>query len=162
MQPFLSCSVEKRGDQSRFASLGLCINLARSRYLTEADPERKPSSKWELPGPRHGGLVLGRPGTGEASLVYDPADPFGTYGGNNLFVTPCGPQVRTRRFCCAILSIVKTIILPRQARDKHGESAQKRSGLWRPCGPQDQVRAFSKHTNKTQLHNGLLLALRTS
>ena len=32
IQPFLSRSVEKRGDQSRFKSLGLYINVGRSRY----------------------------------------------------------------------------------------------------------------------------------
>ena len=33
IQPFLSRSVEKRGDQSRFKSLGLYTNIRRSRYL---------------------------------------------------------------------------------------------------------------------------------
>jgi hypothetical protein len=32
IQPFLSRSVEKRGDQSRFKSLGLSVNISRSRY----------------------------------------------------------------------------------------------------------------------------------
>ena len=61
-------------------------------YLTSPDPERSSPSKWEMPGPRSGALILGRPGNGEASLIYDPSNPYGTYGGNNLFVQPCGPQ----------------------------------------------------------------------
>eukprot|EP01048_Picozoa_sp_COSAG05_P018337 COSAG05_NODE_2665_length_2784_cov_18.161266_2_plen_78_part_00 len=32
IQPFLSRSVEKRGDQSRFKSVGLYVNIPRSRY----------------------------------------------------------------------------------------------------------------------------------
>ena len=33
IQPFIPRSVEKRGDQSRFKSLGLYIHIVRSRYV---------------------------------------------------------------------------------------------------------------------------------
>eukprot|EP01043_Picozoa_sp_COSAG02_P016426 COSAG02_NODE_722_length_18047_cov_5.952803_3_plen_171_part_00 len=44
-----------------------------------------------------GGRLADLPGDGltESALVYDPADPHGTYGGDNLFISPCGPQDQT-------------------------------------------------------------------
>ena len=43
----------------------------------------------------HGKLQLGVPGhplTKPRTILFDPADPVGTSGGNNLFILPCGPQ----------------------------------------------------------------------
>jgi predicted acyl esterase len=55
-------------------------------------PAVEPQHWFLVPG---GSLRLGVPGNALAppdSLVFDPADPVGTSGGNNLFIQPCGPQ----------------------------------------------------------------------
>ncbi len=53
---------------------------------------RTEKQRWFLA--KDGRLQLGVPGDplAKRSLIFDPADPVGTRGGNNLFILPCGPQ----------------------------------------------------------------------
>jgi hypothetical protein len=36
-------------------------------------------------------------GLTESALIYNPDDPHATYGGDNLFISPCGPQDQVKR-----------------------------------------------------------------
>ena len=134
IQPFLSRSVEKRGDQSRFKSLGLYTNIHRSRYSLV--PYRAPT--W-TPGAKIHPLFP------TFSLCFVSPEPvLHDRTNHDLFQTGIqkrlGTQAKTAAVCvfcralpcyrfgkCLFLShlYIKTIFLPRQARDKHRKNSKK-------------------------------------
>ena len=73
---------------------GIVGSIGNHWHKADGWPTNVIDRTWYL---EQGGRLSELPGDGltERALVYDPADPHGTYGGDNLFISPCGPQDQT-------------------------------------------------------------------
>ena len=69
---------------------GIKGTLGNTWHHTNTWPKTE-MQRWYLSDVRDS-LTLGHPGRGERSFIYDPSDPAGMSGGNNLFLPTCGPQ----------------------------------------------------------------------
>ena len=73
---------------------GIVGSIGNHWHTAQVWPTNIVTRRWYL---EAGGRLATLPGDGltESALLYDPANPHATYGGDNLFVSPCGPQDQT-------------------------------------------------------------------